>query len=724
MKTRFVLLITALTLLSCTLFGPQQSVTLTQVAGTATVTRIQTPAPSQTAETVAPGKDPTPIAEPNPNLNAFSVDLSRPFFGMPLAGWEPAANPNPAAILPIALQALANPAVIEGLTAEQKAQLALAAFTVLPTQEEQFADIRFQVADQAGQPYFLTTDAAFHALHINFDELLKGLERTHFRAQMIDLTQALLDKAMAYRQDALGTSIEADADLAAAYLAVAMTLFDPSFQIPDELQEKVEMQVGQIMRGAGREPSVLMPEFEDDYGAYKPVGHYATHPDLEAYFRGMTWLGRVAFQFKNEDRPDLKPSRAPLIVTLALREARTAQGTPAADLWGQLHETLTFLIGPSDDPGPLELSSLMDTIYGPGLSISALVDDTRWQEFLARVDGLPAPQINSTFATSTQVLESSRDWRLMGQRFTLDGMILQNMVFDKVGTQDKPRKLPSGLDVMAAFGSPAALAALEQAGETGYANYMTQLEKMQSAVLAQPEEEWLARFSTGWLYALISQVSIKGGAYAYPPFMRTPAWQAKELNSALGSWAELKHDTVLYTKMPEFMGGGGPPSSGPAPAYIEPNPDVFYRLGYIAQNLAEGLMVRGYDRSKASDMENGILPVDRQIWSMRSLGERFTKLGDIAVLELQGQAPDVSARELITGCLGMLECDEETLPDPKPVPVVAAVAGAENERTRSGCGRRGPHLCGGAAGWPAVRGAGWGFLVFRVHPAALKPPDR
>ena len=75
--------------------------------------------------------------------------------------------------------------------------------------------------------------------------------------------------------------------------------------------------------------------------------------------------------------------------------------------------------------------------------------------------------------------------------------------------------------------------------------------------------------------------------------MGTEAWAYKDLNSALGSWAELKHDTALYTKMPESAGGGGPPSSGPAPGYIEANPEVFYRLAYVAETIAAGLTERG-----------------------------------------------------------------------------------------------------------------------------------
>jgi hypothetical protein len=718
MKQRLFLALTTLALLSCTVFTP----TATPTEVPATPFNISTPADNQPTATLSPSPaNPTHELEPNPDLKPFSVDLSRPFYNLPLERWKPQPYPGTFDSLPVRLDTLANPAVAGGMTSAQMALLVQNGFTVLPTQEAQFADIRFAVADQSGQPYYLTTDAAFHALHMNFNELLKALERQQFRPQMVELTQALFNQVQKYQQQAKGTAIEADTRLAAAYLGVALQLFDPQFSPPGGLKGLIDPQVAQIMAAAGREQSHLLPAFEDDYGAYKPVGHYASHPDLESYFRGMTWLGRVSFAFKNQDQPELNPSRAPLIITLALREAHTAQDTQAADVWGQVHESLTFLVGPSDDPGPLELSTLLDSIYGPGLSIETLADDQLWQDFLLRVDELPAPQINSTFASSTTVLETSRDWRLMGQRFTLDGLILQSMVFDKVGTQEKPRRLPSGLDVMATFGSPAALQALQQAGETEYANYLSQLEKMQSAVQAQPEEEWLARFSSGWLYAFLPQVAIKGDSY--PPILRSAAWSAKELNSALGSWAELKHDTVLYTKMPEFMGGGGPPSSGPAPAYVEPNPDVFYRLAYLAQNLAEGLKTRRLDAGSGDEQDSESVPLERQVSAMRALGEQFSKLGSIAARELQGQTPGEDDRYLITSCLGLIECNEATLPEKPPVPVVAAVAGAENVVLEVAVGGVDRIYVVVPLDGRAVCGAGRRLFVLRVQPAALCTPE-
>jgi len=593
--------------------------------------------------------------------------------------------------LPVNLEMVENWEVAGDFTSAQTAFLSANGFAVLHTGDEQFSDIREQVSTRYGQPYYLTTDAAYHALHINFDALLKQLEKEVFKTEASEIISAMLDQVTEYASGLKGTPLEEDAYLAEAYLGVALKLFDDTTRLPGDLSKKIQPQLNQIQAGNGREKSVLIPGFEDDYGAYKPVGHYAGDPDLENYFRAMTWLGRVAFKFRDVENPQFKPSRTPLILTLALRETKTAHG-PAIDRYLHLMDTLGYLIGPTDDGGPVETGTLMNSIYGRKLSIESLADDQNWQAFLSRVDALPRPKINSTFINTTIALNKERSWRLMGQRFTLDAMIFQNLIFDKVGTEAKKREFPSGLDVAAAFGSTAALEAQKKAGETGYENYPIQMEKLQNLLKNQPQKEWLSTFYSGWLYAFIPQLQTKGDAF--PPLMTTSAWQNRELNSMLGSWAELKHDTALYTKMPEMMGGGGPPGSPSAPGYVEPNPNVFFRLAYIAGAIKEGLERRGYAQENQNWTESGNNLSFSDLWGgMGDLSEQFLHLGDIAVKELQGQKLTGDDFDVIQSPLGKVESKalyaQRTGQDAKqePVPVIASVSGAGNSLLEAGVGK-------------------------------------
>ena len=189
------------------------------------------------------------------------------------------------------------------------------------------------------------------------------------------ITQAAYDQVTRELPSTKGTSIEQDAQTAQDFLAVALVLFDPEAQLPQEVKTRIQPQLEQIRNAAGWDDSKVIPDFKDDYGAYKPVSHYAGDPVLENYFRAMTWTGRVNFTFIHTTRP----TRAPLIVTRALRS-----DPQTWTRYNKLMETLAFVIGPTDDGGPVELAVLMDSIFGKDATLKDLSDDAVWKEFLGQ----------------------------------------------------------------------------------------------------------------------------------------------------------------------------------------------------------------------------------------------------------------------------------------------------------------------------------------------------
>lgn len=609
-------------------------------------------------------------------LASFDVAFDEPFAETDPNTWKSSTFEGKDVDLPLMVDDVVNRFVLNGLTPAQETFLIENGFVVMHSEEEQFHHIRDQVSDTYGQPYFLSTDAAFHALHLTFDDLLEALEKEWIRQRIMDITEATLTELLTYRPQFEGTQLESELDDSIAYLSVALRLFDESYVVDPDVEEIIDAQIGQILEGDGLQNSVLIPDFEDDYGAYKPVGHYAGDPELESYFRAMSWLGRVNFPLEDETS-----SRLPLFVTLALRKAEI-DGESASSAWAQIHEVLTFLIGPSDDPGPPELAALMDEVYGSTPAPRDLADDDRWSTLVQMRDRLPQPRINSLFVAFLEQTEAKVGWRFFGQRFTLDGFILQNLIFNHV--QDKPsgerRWLPTGLDVMAALGSNPAMELLEELGETEYPKYSEQMATLQEVVQAQTREQWQSGFYDSWLYAFLPVLEPKGDAY--PSVMRTKAWNTREMNSCLGSWAELKHDTILYAKMPEGAGGGGPPCTSSAPpVYLEANPEAFYRMAYVANVIADGLRERIIIPGLANEwcFPDSLVGYNT---CMADLGTRFSALGDLAAKELSGEPLEDQDYGLIQACLGPQECfgiSQELYSGEgmEPLPIVAAVAGSK-----------------------------------------------
>ena len=150
--------------------------------------------------------------------------------------------------------------------------------------------------------------------------------------------------------------------------------------------------------------------------------------------------------------------------------------------------------------------------------------------------------------------------------------------------------LGSPLDLAAAFGSDFALAIQDAAGESGHVNYPEQMEAMRTAVATRPEEAWGQTVYDAWL-AAVEPMWLPHGA-GFPDFMRSDAWRTKDQQTGFGSYTELKHDTILYTKQAFGDTGGGPPAR-PVRNWVEPDPVPLQRLAAVATLTRDGLDSRG-----------------------------------------------------------------------------------------------------------------------------------
>jgi len=664
MKRWFLLVLVFLTILSCQLFPtppPIQPTSIAWITPSIRAQKLETPQKAiQTAEAtdaiqlrITPSVTSLPFTSKNTpssprELPTFLPSVSQPFSSIQEIEWHPTALSEFANFsLPIPLEKVTNREVLAGLTSRQKSFLEENGFVVLHSQEAQFGEIRDRVSLQFGQPYYLTTDAAYHALSLALDELIIALEREEIMQSMIAITKAMMEQVNSYLPSVSGTNLENDTRLAAAYLGVALRLLDAQTVLEPSSQEITTDQIDQILAGNGLEESVLIPHYVDDFSTYTPTGHYAGDPALEGYFRAMTWFKRVHFDFQ-DNTPGFVPSRVPLILTMALRQGVTPDGS-AAQEWSKIQELFEFLIGPSYDLGPADYSEIMDQIYGRKISISNLTNETLWQNFQTLSPVLPSMHNRSVFDRQLEELEFWQGWRLMGRRFNLDDLILLNLVYDRVGTLNTTREIPSNLDILATFNSATAFQVLDNSGVTSFVNYLDQLDAMQNEVNGFSNIEWHENTFNSLVYAITPQLDTKDAQY--PSYMRTVSWSHKNLNSALGGWADYKHDSSPSFQIQETISDDNPGSINPPPGYVEPEPLVFYRLAYLANAIAEGMNKRGVKGVFSTNP----MSLNNLLLEMLDLGDRFQRLGDIAIKELEGSPLDLSDLRLIHAALGPTE---------------------------------------------------------------------
>ena len=228
-------------------------------------------------------------------------------------------------------------------------------------------------------------------------------------------------------------------------------------------------------------------------------------------------------------------------------------------LYQQLSEPMTWLFGAPDNITILQVYDLMR-----GRTASQFMKSKKSMRLLRKEIETLAQQ--QTRIRPKYEYSSRYKINLLPQRYMPDGEVLLEMVdYDNLPTQ---RALPKGLDVMASMGVPSAerilLDELQEAQQ--WDGFVGALARMKQRM---QEIDWQQTISNRWMDAL---KTVNDTCQGYPYFMLTPEWQKKTLNAALASWAELKHDAILYAKQPmgAECGGGGPPDPI-VTGYVEPN---------------------------------------------------------------------------------------------------------------------------------------------------------
>ncbi len=477
-------------------------------------------------------------------------------------------------------------------------------------------------------PNFVTVDSLMHSYHLYFAYLMKKTEKEKLCDELLQLTDIMLENSIKQKEE-MGASDEWEkaSDRNIAFFAVAKALLDTSYDpakdggIDSETLEMINSELDLVNKAEGIVYSPLWEDLQqyEDYTQYKPRGYYDTDEKLKAYFRAMMWYGRRNFA-QNEEAMD----RCALLMTAAMDDK-------AYDIWSGIYAVTSFFAGASDDNGVCEYQPLIEEAYGKKISeISAkdLSDKDGFNKFHELTGKLDPPKINSVPMDddegATDKTEVNAGFRFMGQRFSVDAAIFQKLIYSSVGEnrQGEKRMLPDALDVPAALGSETAEKILrDDIKAMEYDGYSENLEKLRSEIKSAGNETWYTSLYAEWLNTLRPLLEKKGSGY--PMFMQNENWLKKSLEGFLGSYTELKHDTVLYSKQ-VIAEMGGPDEDVDFRGYVEPEPVIYRRFSDMAQGTKDGL--KKFDLLDDDASEN-----------LDKLKDIADRLHDISVKELKNE---------------------------------------------------------------------------------------
>ncbi len=413
---------------------------------------------------------------------------------------------------------------------------------------------------------FVTTDSVTHIFHIFYDGFLRNLEKDELYPKSIELNKNLLAENISLYDDLQNERLKEIQNRNIAFIATGLKLLGEE---PENLPEEAKKIYEEEIKKASSEGIVssVISRRDVDFSQLKPRGHYTRSEELKKYFSGTMYFGQVGLFIENDGKPDEDSILQGLLLTHSIYKNPEILKT-----WEDLVEPIDFLVESADDLSIREYARTLYGVYGKDFDINKLDDEKNLSSTYKVLSEYPDPQVAGFMGKS---------FRFMPQRAVMDSVLMQNVV--DIARDDKPSDRPiySGLDLMTAFGNEKAWEIQkEDPYNSHWDKYKERTDENISTVKKMDDLDWQKNMYRGWLWMLKSYDQKFGEGY--PMFMRNDAWERKDLVSALGSFAELKHDTVLYGKavMAE-MGGGGDieiPKS-----YVEPNVELYEKLNWLLE---------------------------------------------------------------------------------------------------------------------------------------------
>lgn len=503
-------------------------------------------------------------------------------------------------------------------------------------------------------PMFITTDLFAHSQHLIFDQMLQHVEETVFIGKLEKVCDSYIEKLSELHAQTADTaenigqkntdditinsiviSNGETIEKALLYFQVARALLDLAPPIVEEKNsyreeeteptvnkaavlakypESVQKEIALMDAASGITESEVFKfadgiQYKEDYSQYIPRGHYTKNERLKAYFRTMMWFGRINFSVADTETFKITPEK-PLTESQILAMRMTPVSLLITDLtskdenlfetWRDMFEPVTALIGKSDDLSFFEVMPLWQEQKVQD-TMSWITDKENIIKFATLAhEKLEPPAIagNSLFyanqSEGSDVSEKkpAMGWRLFGQRFTYDSWIHHNVSAPRLFTRD----MVSGLDIMKAFGSNTADLYLRDEYEA-HSELKPKLDSLEQYFASKDENFWTSTYYNMILFETAAQSRFEPGTGFY--FTETPKWAVKSMLASHGTWAELRHDTILYVKQSyaERAGDGDMDPSYRAEKlpqtvhYIEPNVPFFQ--GY---KLANALLRQTYER--------------------------------------------------------------------------------------------------------------------------------
>lgn len=407
---------------------------------------------------------------------------------------------------------------------------------------------------------FITTDSIVHLYHIIYLGMMEEMEQNSLKQKFMALSKNCLENALSDYKEAKGDEKDVLMRNAALFLC-AVDLLEAEYdgEVPSEVRALADKELENI-KAEGNAVSNITGE-EIDYSQFKARGNYTKNENLKKYFKVNMLYSQELVHLENPDESiNLEALKQAILISRTMLKDETS-----FKLWQDIYKPISFLVENTEDTTPIDIYKSISTATKEN-TIEAVLTDNVVNAVADEIKNKENPKIKP---------DSGKVFAFLPQRAVVDNTWLQNLVDTRPQSQ---RPVVSGVDLMALLGnSLAERLTLTNEDNLKWDEFKEKYEETKAMVDARTDEEEKANIYRTWLWVLKAFNNEYGEGY--PDFMKSEKWQYKDLNTALASWAQLKHDTILYAK--EFgaeMGGYDPVE---VKHYVEPNVNLYRRVKYL-----------------------------------------------------------------------------------------------------------------------------------------------
>lgn len=485
-------------------------------------------------------------------------------------------------------------------------------------------------------PNLITTDIALNTYAVFYEGIMEQVENLKLNNSLKKLTNDMYGKSLNAYLSEENEEIKAKLEKITVYFAIPNKILNnATIDISENANNLVEEEYQKILAANETSESKTV-ESTVNYRQFKPRGHYTNSEELKNYFKAMMWYGYIPFALEDSNgkiNVENAKNAATITYLLFLDEDKTD-----INLWSEIYETTAIFSGDSDDLTVFDIENMIFEIFGENSDYIAYYDNKYDKAIEKAIKEMKGPEIQGKIKY-TENVATKKCFKFIGQRYTIDGEILQELMFP--GGNERP--FPSALDVANVFNSkiaeeieisqPATIKVLEKYNET--------TSKLKNKFQNIDDTTWMSNLYNGWLWTLETTLKTENAnPENLPQYMRNNEYKLKNLVSFLGSYTELKHSNILYSKQPCAEKGSGEEIEA-FPAYVEPNVELYHKLKWLSENSRQFLVNKNiiHDLSDENLWDAKIDYQEAEIISgFNALIEIYDLFERVAIAECEGKS--------------------------------------------------------------------------------------